>query len=116
MSRTPAKSRSVSVLNLDSVAGFIASLQKESGDIPWHTGGKTDPWDLVESIMGLNIGGFYQESQQAFHWLKSIQNPDGSWFSSYVDGTPQDRTCETHMACYIAVGLFHSYLIFRDIP
>lgn len=115
MSRTPAEIRSFSALNIDSVAGLIASLQKKSGEIPWHIDGKTDPWDLVESIMGLNIGGFYRESQLGFQWLADHQNSDGSWFSSYVDGTPRDRTCETHMACYIAVGLFHAYLITRDI-
>ncbi len=115
MFQTPAKSRPFSALNIDSVAGMIASLQKKSGDIPWHIDGKTDPWDLVESIMGLNIGGLYKESRLAFQWLETNQNPDGSWFSSYVDGVPEDRTCETHMACYIAVGLFHAYLITRDI-
>ena len=115
MSQTPAKVRPFSALNIDSVAGMIANLQKESGDIPWHIDGKTDPWDLVESIMGLNIGGRFPESRLAFHWLKENQNPDGSWFSSYVAGDPEDRTCETHMACYIAVGLFHSYLSTRDI-
>jgi hypothetical protein len=115
MSQTPAKVKSFSVLNIDSVAGMIADLQKKSGDIPWHIDGKTDPWDLVESIMGLNIGGFHKESQLAFHWLEANQNPDGSWFSSYINGTPEDRTCESHMACYIAVGLFHTYLISRDI-
>jgi hypothetical protein len=114
MSRTPAKIRSCSALNIDSVAGMIAGLQKKSGDIPWHIDGKTDPWDLVESIMGLNIGGFHRESRLAFQWLEANQNPDGSWFSSYVDGKPEDRTCESHMACYIAVGLFHTYLISRD--
>ena len=116
MSRIPAKARPFSVLNIDSVAGMIASLQKCSGDIPWHVDGKTDPWDLVESIMGLNIGGYHGEARLAFHWLKENQNPDGSWFSSYVNGVPEDRTCETHMACYIAVGLFHTYLVTRDIP
>ena len=116
MSQTPAKARPFSVLNIDSVAGMIASLQKPSGDIPWHIDGKTDPWDLVESIMGLNVGGCYTESRLALHWLKENQNPDGSWFSSYLNGVPEDRTCETHMACYIAVGLFHSYLITGDIP
>ncbi len=116
MYQTPAKSRSFSALNIGSVAGMIASLQKESGDIPWHIDGKTDPWDLVESIMGLNIGGHYEESRLGFHWLKENQNPDGSWFSSYVNGVPEDKTCETHMACYIAVGLFHTYLITQDIP
>ena len=115
MSQTTAKSRLSSVLNIDSVAGMIVNLQKKSGEIPWHIDGKTDPWDLVESIMGLNIGGHYPESRLAFHWLAENQNPDGSWFSSYVAGEPKDRTCESHMACYIAVGLFHSYLVTRDI-
>ncbi len=115
MSQTPAKSRPFSALNIDSVAGMIAALQKDNGDIPWHIGGKTDPWDLVESIMGLNIGGLHGESGLAFQWLEANQNLDGSWFSSYVDGEPEDRTCETHMACYVAVGLFHCYLITRDI-
>lgn len=102
------------VLNMNSVIDFILTLQRESGDIPWHTDGKTDPWDLVESIMGLNIGGKFDASYKAFEWLRSKQNPDGSWFSSYIGGVPEDRTCETHMAAYISVGLFHTWLINKD--
>ena len=102
-------------LNIDSVAGFILSLQRENGDIPWHTDGKTDPWDLVETLIGLNICGCFEASCQAFEWLKKMQNPDGSWYSSYMNGEPRDRTCETHMAAYISVGLFHSWLIHHDI-
>jgi len=101
-------------LNIDSVAGFISALQRESGDIPWHTDGKTDPWDLVESIMGLNIGKRFDASYHAFAWLKKMQNPDGSWYSSYINGIPGDRTCETHMAAYICVGLFHTWLMNKD--
>ncbi|MFA5904546.1 MAG: phenyltransferase domain-containing protein [Desulfobacula sp.] len=101
-------------LNIDSVIGFILSLQRENGDIPWHVDGKTDPWDLVETIMGLNIGGRFEASSLAFEWLKKIQNPDGSWYSSYINGEPGDKTCETHMAAYISVGLFHAWLINRD--
>lgn len=103
------------MLNIASVVRFIASLQRGNGDIPWHENGKTDPWDLVESIMGLNIGGLFKESYQAFTWLRNQQNADGSWYSSYMDSQPLDRTCETHMAAYIAVGLFHSWLITKDI-
>ncbi len=102
------------VLNIDSVIELILSLQRKSGDIPWHTGGKTDPWDLVETIMGLNIGRQFTTSYRAFEWLKNIQNDDGSWYSSYIDGVPKDRTCETHMAAYFAVGLFHTWLINKD--
>jgi len=51
-------------LNINSVVDFILTLQRESGDIPWHTDGKTDPWDLVETTMGLNIGKRFDESYQ----------------------------------------------------
>lgn len=101
-------------LNIDSVVNFIVALQRETGDIPWHTEGKTDPWDLVETIMGLNIGKRFDASYLAFDWLKQMQNPDGSWYSSYINGKPGDRTCETHMAAYIAVGLFHTWLMNKD--
>lgn len=114
MPRIYAKSHPDSPLNIDSVAQSIAGLQRDNGDIPWHTDGKTDPWDLVESVMGLNIGGYHQQAALALEWMARRQNPDGSWFSSYMNGVPEDRTTETHMACYMAVGLFHQYLITRD--
>ncbi|HCY86724.1 MAG TPA: phenyltransferase domain-containing protein [Desulfobacteraceae bacterium] len=114
MRRTPVKIPQESPLNIDSVAGGIAGLQRTNGDIPWHTDGKTDPWDLVESVMGLNVGGYYRQAVAALDWLVAKQNPDGAWFSSYMDGRPEDRTSESHMACYLAVGLFHQYLIKRD--
>ncbi len=101
-------------LDIHSVASSIAHLRKNSGEIPWHKDGKTDPWDLVESAMGLNIGGFFKDSQWAFDWMIKNQNPDGSWYSSYINGKPKDRTCETNMSCYIAAGVFHTWLIRRD--
>lgn len=103
-------------LDIDSIITFILSLQRESGDIPWHRDGKTDPWDLIETIMGLNIGKCFDASCRAFEWLKTIQNPDGSWYSSYVNGKPEDRTRETHMAAYFSVGLFHTWLMNKDTP
>ena len=30
-------------IDVEKVAEFIASLQKENGEIPWSRGGKTDP-------------------------------------------------------------------------
>lgn len=98
-------------LNIDSLAGMIAGLQHQSGEIPWHEGGKTDPWDLVESAMGLNIGGFVHESDRAFEWMLENQNENGSWFSSYINGVPQDRTMESNMSAYIATGVFHTWII-----
>ena len=109
-----AKNSALSSLNIHSVTEAIAGLQRPNGDIPWHVDGKTDPWDLVESAMGLNIGGHPRAACHAFEWLKQSQNADGSWFSAYMDSTPQDETRESHMACYLAVGLLHAYLITRD--
>lgn len=114
MHQIPAKIQGFPVLNMASVAGLITQLQRPNGDIPWHTDGKTDPWDLVESVMGLNIAGMHGPARKALEWLQQNQNPDGAWFSAYMDGVPQDRTSESHMACYIAVGLFHAWLITQD--
>ena len=108
------EARSCPSLNVDSVSNLILQVQRSSGEIPWHEGGKTDPWDLVESAMGLNIAGQHGAADRAFEWMRNSQNPDGSWFSSYMDGVPLDRTCETNMSSYIAVGVFHAWLIRRD--
>ncbi len=115
MTREQTVVRTSETLNINSVVSLILTLQRKSGDIPWHRDGKTDPWDLVETIMGLNIGNKFDASLLAFEWLKNMQNRDGSWYSSYIKGKPEDKTCETHMAAYISVGLFHTWLISKDI-
>jgi hypothetical protein len=38
-------------ISIEKITSFIASIQKENGEIPWSVGGKTDPWDHVESAM-----------------------------------------------------------------
>lgn len=103
-----------SILNVDAIVDFISSLQTEHGDIPWHENGKTDPWDLVETIMGLNVANRLDVSYKAFEWLKKMQNPDGSWYSSYIKQIPEDKTRETHISSYISVGLLHTRLINKD--
>ncbi len=100
---------------IGSLSDLIVRLQNASGDIPWHENGKTDPWDLVESAMGLAVAGHHSRAKLAFQWLAAKQNSDGSWFSSYINGQPEDTTCQSHMACYLAVGLFHLYLITKDM-
>ena len=102
-------------LNIDSLTRFIRHLQYPSGEIPWHMGGKTDPWDLVEAAMGLAIGGEHDAAAKAFDWMRQNQNPNGSWFSAYMKGVPRDRTMETNMAAYIATGLLHFWLVTQDM-
>lgn len=102
-------------LDIDAVCTRIALTQRDNGDIPWSPGDKTDPWDLVESAMGLTIGGHFERAEAAFRWLQSKQLRDGSWHSSYRNDLPEDLTVDTNMSSYIAVGLFHYYLITGNI-
>lgn len=101
-------------IDVDAACNLIVRTQRSSGEIPWSIGDKTDPWDMVESAIGLNIGGYRQEARMAFQWMKDHQLNDGAWYSSYRDGVPEDKTRDTNMSTYIAVGVYHDYLINRD--
>ncbi|MCG6910342.1 MAG: phenyltransferase domain-containing protein [Deltaproteobacteria bacterium] len=102
-------------IDIEAVAGLIADTQKENGEIPWSPGDKTDPWDHVEAAMGLCMGGHHDLARKAYRWLADIQLEDGSWFSSYRNGTPEDKTRDTNMSSYLAVGMFHYYLVTGDV-
>ncbi|MEE8399747.1 MAG: phenyltransferase domain-containing protein [Desulfobacterales bacterium] len=102
--------------DIDSAARLILRTQKSNGEIPWSEGEKTDPWDHVEAAMGLSVGGHLAEARQAFLWMAHNQLDDGSWYASYRNGRPEDMTRDTNMSSYLAVGLFHYYLISGDTP
>lgn len=94
---------------------FILDCQQPSGEIPWFEGGYTDPWDHVESAMGLAIGGETEAARKAYEWLVGNQLEDGSWWASYrgqeIDNA-QRR--ETNFVAYFATGVWHQYLITED--
>jgi hypothetical protein len=102
-------------INIDDICNVILATQLSSGEIPWCEGQKTDPWDHVEAAMGLSIGGYLTEARQAFEWMVRNQNEDGSWFSAYRQGVPEDKTRDANISSYIAVGAFHHYLITGDL-
>ena len=100
--------------SVDAVAGLIAETQRPSGEIPWCGHQKTDPWDHVEAAMGLSIAGYLEQARRAFEWLAGIQLADGSWYSAYRNGLPEDKTRDANQSSYVAVGVFHYYLITGD--
>jgi hypothetical protein len=108
------KQRQRLAVDVDAVCRLIIATQLPSGEIPWSTGEKTDPWDHVEAAMGLVVGGFLDQARRAFFWMQSMQLADGSWFAAYRKGNPEDRTRETNMSAYIAVGVFHYWLVTGD--
>ena len=102
-------------IDMDAVCGLIADTQLSSGEIPWCDGQKTDPWDHVEAAMGLSVGGYLSHARRAFEWLARMQLEDGCWYSAYMRGEPADRTRDANLSSYIAVGVFHYYLITADL-
>ncbi len=92
----------------------IAAIQMPNGNIPWIPGGHTDPWNLVEAAMALDVGGRHDEARRAYEWLRDIQNPDGSWHAYYIGNEVKDATLDTNVACYIATGVWHHYLASGD--
>jgi len=117
MKRETSLSRSAADLsiNIDEICNLIAQTQLPTGEIPWSEGQKTDPWDHVEAAMGLSIGGYQRQARRAFEWLAGIQHNDGSWYAAYMQGQPEDKTRDANMSSYIAVGVYHHFLITGDL-
>ncbi len=96
-------------------AEFISRTQLPSGAIPWFEGHHTDPWNHVESAMGLSIAGDRADAERAYEWLGRCQLDNGGWFASYdTDGQPLTNRIESNFVAYIATGVWHHYLITRD--
>lgn len=112
--QTGAEQQDVAV-DIPALVGLVLDMQEPDGAIPWHPGHKADPWDHVESAMGLAIGGALEQARTAYEWLKGAQLPDGSWYAAYTNGIATDRTRETNHAAYIAVGVYHYYLLTGDL-
>lgn len=101
--------------NLDPTVRYIASVQRSDGLVPWYESGPADPWDHVESAMGLTIGGRYDAAEAAYAWLARNQLEDGSWWAMYEGSTPANEAQkETHRTAYVAVGAWHHYLATGD--
>ncbi|MFT5011609.1 MAG: hypothetical protein ACI9HA_000256 [Dinoroseobacter sp.] len=100
---------------LKNTVDYIASVQDADGAIAWFPGGSLDPWDHVESAMGLTIGGRFDEAAHAYHWLEQNQLENGSWLAAYKDGEVVDGTrAESNFVAYVATGVWHHYLVTAD--
>ncbi|WP_461832927.1 hypothetical protein [Desulfothermus sp.] len=106
----------ISKKELNETARYIAKNQYPSGAIPWFKKNILDPWDHVEAAMGLSIAGFIKQAKKAFMWMAKMQEPDGGFWPAYDDTVPLDKSRkESHHAPYLATGLYHYFLITKDI-
>ncbi|WGL50346.1 prenyltransferase [Nocardioides sp. BP30] len=105
------------VLTAEQVSATAASLvamQEPSGAIPWAAGEHVDIWNHVEGAMAMLVGGEVEAAERALTWVPSLQRADGSWPMKIVDGSVEDERGEVNMSAYLAVGLWHHWLVRRD--
>ncbi|PXW35157.1 UNVERIFIED_CONTAM: hypothetical protein DES50_10198 [Williamsia faeni] len=93
----------------------IAAMQEPTGALPWFPGGQTDPWDHIESAMALSATGLIAEAEAAYDWSRRMQREDGSWPIRLVVGEVTDANTDSNFCAYIAVGVWHHYLITGDV-
>lgn len=110
----PAVDGVLTAAQVADTAASIAAMQEPSGAIPWTPGEKTDVWNHVEAAMALMVGGEVAAAERAYDWCARTQRADGSWPMEIVVGTIKDASGETNMSAYLAVGVWHHWLLRRD--
>ncbi|WP_439936187.1 prenyltransferase [Nocardia sp. N13] len=99
---------------VEQTAATIAAVQEPSGAIPWSRGEHTDVWNHLEAAMALMVGGQREAAQRAFAWVRDTQRADGSWPMKIVAGEVEDHSGESNMSAYLAVAVWHHWLVARD--
>ena len=115
----PAVTKPAPPADMLQTARSIAAAQRGDGAIPWPDG-HVDPWDHVECVMALSACGLTAPARLGYQWLRETQRPDGSW--PRTTGGPgtaapdavADPAAESHHAAYLAVGVWHEYLVTGD--
>lgn len=95
-------------------AATIVEMMEPDGAIPWSPGEHTDVWNHVEGAMALLVGGQVEAAERAYAWVPTAQRADGSMPLKIVGGVVEDASGETNMTAYIAVGVWHHWLVRRD--
>jgi hypothetical protein len=110
----PALDGLLSQADVRATAASIARVQEADGAVPWSDGAQTDVWNHVEATMGLVLGGELEAARRAYDWCLATQHDDGSWPMRLTAGVVDDASAETNMCAYLAVGVWHHWLVCRD--
>ncbi len=95
-------------------AAAIALVQQDDGGIPWAVGEHIDVWNHVEGAMALLVGGEVAAAEAAYEWCRAGQRADGSWPMKIIVDRVEDASGDTNMSAYVAVGIWHHWLLRRD--
>lgn len=99
---------------LAATARSIVEMAEPSGAIPWTPGEHADIWNHIEAAMALMVAGEHAAAERAYAWAASLQRADGSMPLKIVAGQIEDHSGETNISAYLAVGVWHHWLIRRD--
>lgn len=94
---------------------FIVRQQSPDGAIPWFVGSHLDPWDHVESAMGLSVTGHHDAAVAAYDYLVRTQRADGSWPMVTRADRVEDAGADTNQCLYLATGVWHHYLVTGNV-
>ena len=95
-------------------ADAIEACQQPDGLVLWFEGGHADPWNHVEAAMALTSAGRHAAADRAYRWLSANQHPAGSWHNYYTASAVKDAKVDTNCCAYIAVGIWHHWLVTGD--
>ncbi|KQY64153.1 prenyltransferase [Nocardioides sp. Root140] len=112
---TPSLPGILTAAEVARTAASIAAMQEPDGAIPWTVGEHVDVWNHVEGAMAMLVGGEVEAAERAYEWCLRTQRPDGSWPMKIVAGEVEDASSETNMSAYLAVGVWHHWLVRRDV-
>ncbi len=115
LSRIPYVDGLLGATEIAETAASIAAMQEPCGAVPWTVGEHVDIWNHVEAAMAMLVGGQVAAAERAYAWVPTMQRADGSWPMKIVGGEVEDPRGEVNMSAYFAVGLWHHWLVRRDI-
>jgi len=111
---TPALTPVLTQEQVAATAATIVAMREPDGAIPWSPGEHADVWNHLESAMALLAAGRTADAERAVDWALERQRPDGSWPMRWVAGRVEDASGETNMSAYLAVAVWHHWLLRRD--
>ena len=98
---------------LEQTVAAVAAAQQPCGALPWPDG-HTDPWDHVECVMALTLGGRLDEARAGYDWLRRTQDLDGAWRMKYDGERVLDHSVDTNQCAYVAVGVWQWWQVTGD--
>ena len=111
----PAVEGVLTAAQVAETAASIASMQEADGAVPWTVGEHVDVWNHVEAAMAMMVAGEVGPAEAAYDWCRRQQRHDGTWAMKIVAGEVEDPSGETNMCAYLAVGVWHHWMLRRDL-